>query len=82
MDLDEMKQLFKDSIDEAKTPIDLFGIILVKTYQKGVDDAHDTTRRKLSKIDDHSYRYFCECCGNEATPQDKFCRGCGRKIIE
>ena len=38
MELEDMKQLFKDAIDEAKTPIDLFKIILEKTYAKGVED--------------------------------------------
>ena len=38
MDLEEAKKIFKESIDEAKTPIDLFRIILEKTYEKGVED--------------------------------------------
>ena len=44
MDLEEMKKLFKDSIDEAKTPIDLFRIILEKTYEKGVQDGRTEQR--------------------------------------
>lgn len=44
MDLEEMKKLFKDSIDEAKTPVDLFKIILEKAYQKGVDDGKSEQR--------------------------------------
>ena len=38
MELEEAKKIFKESIDEAKTPIDLFRIILEKTYEKGVED--------------------------------------------
>lgn len=38
MELEEAKKLIKESIDEAKTPIDLFRIILEKTYEKGVKD--------------------------------------------
>ena len=38
MELEEAKKLFKESIDEANTPIDLFRIILEKTYEKGVED--------------------------------------------
>lgn len=36
MELEEAKKIFKESIDEAKTPIDLFRIILEKTYENGV----------------------------------------------
>ena len=38
MELEEAKKIFKESIDEAETPIDLFRIILEKTYEKGVED--------------------------------------------
>ena len=38
MELEEAKKIFKESIDEAKTPIDLFRIILEKVYNKGVYD--------------------------------------------
>ena len=44
MDLDEMKKLIKDSIDEARTPVDLFKIILEKVYQKGIDDGKSEQR--------------------------------------
>lgn len=38
MELEEAKELFKESIDEVKTPIDLFKKILEKAYEKGVED--------------------------------------------
>ena len=40
MELEEAKKIFKESIDEAETPIDLFRIILEKTYEKGVEDGN------------------------------------------
>ena len=36
--LEEAKNIFKESIDEAETPIDLYRIILEKIYEKGVED--------------------------------------------
>jgi hypothetical protein len=44
MELEEAKKIFKESIDEAETPIDLFKIILEKTYQKGVQDGRTEQR--------------------------------------
>ena len=38
MELEEVKKIFKDSVDEANTPLDIFRIILEKTYEKGVQD--------------------------------------------
>ena len=38
MELEEAKELFKESIDEAKTPIELFQILFEKVYEKGVED--------------------------------------------
>ena len=38
MEFEQLKQIVMDSIDEAKTPIDLFQIVLDKVYQKGVED--------------------------------------------
>lgn len=38
MELEKAKKIFKESIDEAETPLDLFKIIFEKTYEKGVED--------------------------------------------
>ena len=38
MEFEELKQIVIDSIDEAKTPIDLMQIIVKKVYEKGVED--------------------------------------------
>ena len=66
MDLDEMKQLFKDSIDEAKTPIDLFKIILEKTYQKGVDDGKSEQGKLNDIIHNISWaKEYIEAVGEE-----------------
>jgi hypothetical protein len=38
MEFEELKQIVIDSIDEAKTPIDLMQIIVNKVYEKGIED--------------------------------------------
>ena len=42
MDFETLKQIFIDSIDEAKTPVDLFQIVINKVYEKGVEKGKGT----------------------------------------
>ena len=38
MEFEELKQIVIDSIDEAKTPVDLFQIVINKVYEKGIEE--------------------------------------------
>ena len=41
MEFDKLKQIVIDSIDEAKTPVDLFQIVINKVYEKGKEDGKE-----------------------------------------
>ena len=56
MELEEAKKIFKESIDEAETPIDLFRIIFEKTYEKGVEDGK-TKQEWISQYGQRSLIY-------------------------
>ena len=41
LDFEELKQIVLNSIDEAKTPVDLFQIVINKVYEKGKEDGNE-----------------------------------------
>ena len=72
MELEESKKLFKESIDEAKTPIDLFKTIFDKAYEKGYNDGKNTFDLHFP-ISHGSFPYD-DCYG--CNPEDGECQIC------
>lgn len=44
MDFEDFKKIVIESIDEAKTPVELLQIIVGKVYEKGVEDGKEILR--------------------------------------
>ena len=42
MDFEEFKKIVIESIDDAKTPVDLVQIIVNKVYEKGIEDGKES----------------------------------------
>ena len=42
MDFEDFKKIVIESIDDAKTPVDLVQIIVNKVYEKGIEDGKES----------------------------------------
>ena len=80
MELEEAKKLFKESIDEAKTPIDLISILLEKFYEKGAMNEKEEPM-KPNRYYFNKYLFKCGRCRKVLDiVEHDYCPQCGRRM--
>ena len=75
MDLDEAKQLLKETIDEAETKDDILRVFVEKIYQHGQMNKYEED--KLSRWRTYEGEITCEKCGMPTDEETPFCAYCG-----